>query len=86
MLMNYPNPFSETTTIMYSLAKPGPVKLDVYNSRGIMVSTIVDHWMDAGDHETGWKGKGGSKNGPGIYLLKLTTATEIITRKIVWIK
>ena len=86
MLMNYPNPFSETTTIMYSLAKPGPVKLDVYNSRGIMVSTIVDHWMDAGDHETGWKGKGGAKNGPGIYLLKLTTATEIITRKIVWIK
>ena len=28
---NYPNPFNPTTTIMYDLAKPGEVGIDIYN-------------------------------------------------------
>jgi nitrous oxidase accessory protein NosD len=81
-LENYPNPFSVTTTIVYHLVNSGPVKLEVYNSRGMKIQTLVDRILPAGDHETELNVNQISHPGSGIFLLKLTTGTGILTRKI----
>jgi hypothetical protein len=85
-LMNYPNPFSETTTIVYHLADAGPVKLEVYDSRGTRMLTLVDQYLPQGDYEIEWRASRIKHPGSGIYLLKLATTYGIITRKILLIK
>ena len=81
-LMNYPNPFSETTGIIFHIKDPGMVKLEIYDFRGIKIRTLIDQFLTAGDHETDWNISYNPHPGSGIYLLKLTTASGIITRKI----
>jgi hypothetical protein len=71
-----------TTTIAYHLADHGPVKLEVYNCRGIKIHILVDQILPAGDHETELNVNHISHPGPGIYLLKLTTLTGVVTRKM----
>jgi len=51
---NYTNPFHQSTTIGYVLAKNTPVKLAVYNSRGQMVTSLVDEEQAAGSHRVNW--------------------------------
>lgn len=48
---NYPNPFNPTTSISYSIAKAGPVKLQVYNLLGNEIATIVNEHKNAGVHK-----------------------------------
>jgi hypothetical protein len=49
-----PNPFYESSTINYQLSIPGSVKLDIYNSLGEKITTLVDEWQDAGNHSSGF--------------------------------
>lgn len=52
---NSPNPFNNATTISYSLEKPGNVQLDIYNSLGQRIETLVDNIsQNAGDHSVNW--------------------------------
>ena len=81
-LVVYPNPFSETTGIIFHIKDPGMVKLEIYDFRGIKIRTLIDQFLTAGDHETDWNISYNPHPGSGIYLLKLTTASGIITRKI----
>ena len=37
-----PNPFNTTTRISYRMATPGPVRLEIYNTLGQRVRTLVD--------------------------------------------
>lgn len=39
---NYPNPFNPSTTIEYSIAKPGNVQIAIFNTLGQKVKTLVD--------------------------------------------
>jgi len=47
---NYPNPFSSTTTIAYTLEGPGRVKIRIYDSGGRLVETLLDEQQSAGRH------------------------------------
>jgi hypothetical protein len=51
LYQNYPNPFNPSTTIKFTLPTQSGVKLNVYNSIGQRVETIMDEQMDAGYHE-----------------------------------
>ena len=91
-LVNYPNPFSGTTTIAYWLDIAGPVKLEVYNSLGNKINTLINCFQQPGDHEIELDvmayGQGSSFRNlsTGIYLIKLTTPAGITTRKMLYLK
>jgi uncharacterized lipoprotein YddW (UPF0748 family) len=52
---NYPNPFSRQTTIAFSLDRPAPVTLRVYNVLGQTVATLADGVRyGAGAHTVRW--------------------------------
>jgi endoglucanase len=81
---NYPNPFNPTTKITYSLAEPGPVKLEVYDLLGREVSTLINNENEAsGLHEISFN----AEHLPsGIYFYKLYAGNLIETKKMLLLK
>ena len=54
---NYPNPFNPSTTIDYSIAKPGNVSLVIYDLNGSTVKTLVNDFVTANNYSVTWDGK-----------------------------
>jgi subtilisin-like proprotein convertase family protein len=88
LYQNEPNPFTERTIISYSLAESGPVKLEIFNVMGRVVSTLVDAVRPAGLHSAVWTGVD-DKNRQlpaGIYFCRLTVGRQTDTRKMLYLK
>lgn len=68
LLSNYPNPFKGNTTIDYQLPENGKVTIQVYNSLGQLVKSIVDANQDAGNYSIRMDA---NNLMPGIYIAKL---------------
>jgi len=66
---NYPNPFNPTTTIRFSLAATGQVRLEVYSILGQRVATLVDGPVEHGEHQVQFQARGLSS---GIYVYRLS--------------
>jgi hypothetical protein len=77
---NYPNPFSEQTTIEYDVAEQSEVNIRVYNVLGQQVATLARGTKQAGTHQVDWSGQSLSS---GKYFVRLeaggTTDTKQIT-------
>jgi len=50
LLSNYPNPFKNSTTVSYALPVQGKVTIQVYNSLGQLVKSLVDANQNAGNY------------------------------------
>jgi len=68
-----PNPFNPRTTVRFTLAQDGPVRLDVHDLAGKRVRTLVDGRRPAGPHAVDWDGRdnAGSPLASGVYVLRL---------------
>ena len=82
---NYPNPFNPSTVITYSLPNPGYTRVEIYNSLGQRVRTLVDAWQGAGFHSTTWHGldDSGQETAAGIYIYRLTSGGLAETGKMI---
>ena len=80
---NYPNPWNPTTTINYSLAKEGNVKLTIYNALGSKIATIVNEYKPAGSYSVQFNG---SNLASGIYLYRTESGTFSATKKFILMK
>ena len=65
---NYPNPFNASTLIEYTIKDPGRVNLEVYNSQGQRIETLVDERQEAGRHSARFNS---DKYSSGIYFYTL---------------
>ena len=65
---NYPNPFNPTTTIKFALPVSSNVKINIYNTLGQLVETLVNKEMESGYHEINFDA---SKLSSGVYLYQL---------------
>jgi hypothetical protein len=73
LYQNYPNPFNPTTTIKFALPVDSKVKINVYNSLGQLVETLVDKEMESGYHEVNFNA---SKLASGVYLYQLSVVPQ----------
>ncbi|UCC43304.1 MAG: T9SS type A sorting domain-containing protein, partial [Candidatus Zixiibacteriota bacterium] len=84
---NYPNPFNPTTTVRFSLGKPGSWTLTVYNIAGGVVRefTGID---EGGPVEVFWDGlnRNGETIASGIYLYRLEAGEFTASRKMLLLK
>lgn len=85
---NYPNPFNPSTTIAFTLDRPGRVELKVFAVDGSLVRTLVSEPRTAGAHAVVWDGRdaAGQAVGSGKYLYRLTTPTGVLSRTMVLVK
>ncbi|MBV6419072.1 MAG: hypothetical protein DAHOPDDO_00282 [Ignavibacteriaceae bacterium] len=80
---NYPNPFNPTTTIKYSVAEDGFVKLAVYNLLGEEVATIVNNVQKAGRYEINFNA---SRLSSGVYIYRIETPHYNSSKKLMLMK
>ena len=66
---NYPNPFNPSTEISFSLAKSSFVTLEIYNSLGQKVATLLNKRINPGHHKVKFNALNLSS---GIYYYKIT--------------
>jgi hypothetical protein len=84
---NYPNPFNASTQIKFSLAKAGPVRLEVIDIRGRVRDLLIDDNMTAGSQQISWNATFSGVNAEaGVYLYRLTTTEGSLIRKMTLIK
>jgi hypothetical protein len=80
---SYPNPFNPVTTIEYSVPRRSHVKIEVFNTLGQSVRTLVDREESVGSYTISWDG---SAVASGVYLYKLTAGDLVETKKMVLMK
>jgi PKD repeat protein len=79
-LENYPNPFSDNTSISYSISKDAAVSVSVVDLLGNTVALIESGNHPAGSYTLNWNAEGTAE---GMYLLQLKVNNTVSTKKLV---
>ncbi len=88
---NSPNPFNPATTIVYAVPEgqaAARVRIDIFDSAGHLVRTLVDSESTPGTHSVFWDGLGraGQPSASGVYFYRLSAGDYSLTRKMVLLK
>ncbi len=79
-LTSYPNPFTGSTNIEFTLTENSKVEIAIYNHLGQLVETLVHEKLTAGTYQTAWQ----AGNVPeGIYLCKVKAGIRNLTTKLI---
>lgn len=77
----YPNPFSENINISFALSAPAQLEVNIYNSAGMLLHTIINEYRDAGKQELSWSPAALS---PGAYYVRIKINNEAIFNKVIY--
>jgi hypothetical protein len=74
LLPNVPNPFNPRTEIRFELARPGTVRLELFDAAGRLVRRVELPAQSTGTHTWTWRGEDDAGNpvGSGVYRVRLT--------------
>ncbi len=76
----YPNPFTNQTSISYSLETAKQVSIKIYTITGIEMAMLLNHFQPAGNYTFKFDG---SNLKPGIYFCRMAFGDKIITTKLI---
>lgn len=83
-LTTYPNPFTSSLSISFSLDKSSEVNASVYNSKGQLINTFYSGTLEKGTRNLSWSGNDtlGKACANGVYIIKIKTASGITSQKV----
>jgi hypothetical protein len=84
----YPNPFTQSTRISYSLKSPQRVSIEIYNTKGQLVRALMADNNQTGNNDLVWdaKDKSGNQVSAGVYLFKLISGRFTSSKKAILLK
>ena len=80
---NYPNPFNSSTTIGFKLITRVDVRIDIFNSIGERVTTLIDTEMDPGIYRINFNA---ASLASGFYFYQIRAGSFYKTKKMVLLK
>jgi len=88
LAQNYPNPFNPSSTIAYSLNRPGNVLLQIYDTNGRTVRTLLNAGQSSGRYHINWDGRDdlGNSVSSGAYYYAIQFNNQTLTRKMLKVK
>jgi hypothetical protein len=89
LVSNFPNPFNPTTTIEFSLPEQSKVKIEIYNTLGSKIATLVDNQeLSAGQNRLIWNGRNDNGNQvvSGTYIYRITSGKFSVSKKMMLLK
>ena len=79
----YPNPFNPVTTINFGIPKDTEVSLVVFDMLGRESAVLHNRFFKTGNHSIVWNAE---NQASGVYFLRMTAGSEIITQKLLLMK
>jgi len=83
LYQNYPNPFNPSTTIRFAVPEQSFIKLEVYNSLGERVTTLLAETLASGIYSFNWD----ATNLPsGVYIYSIQSMNYFESKKMILMK
>jgi len=79
----YPNPFNPQLNIQYQVASYGQVQIEIYDTIGSKILTLISDNHSPGSYELNWDARYLSS---GIYYVRLSTKNQTHSRKAILLK
>ncbi|RKX63251.1 MAG: hypothetical protein DRP42_07835 [Tenericutes bacterium] len=81
----FPNPFSASVALSFTLAEAGEVNISVFDLSGRQIRTISSEEFTAGSHTVLWEGRddSGSSVTSGIYFVRILSDNSNVTRRVI---
>ena len=89
LYQNYPNPFNPTTTIRFDLPETRDVRIDIFNSAGRHIRTLVNNDYSAGAYKVVWDARDdrGVRVASGMYVYTIRAGQDFrVNRKLLLMK
>ena len=80
---NFPNPFNQSTMIVFYLPRTARVTLRIYDVAGRLIETLVEGDVPAGEHRLHWSAQGLAS---GVYLCRMEANDFSETIKMIYQK
>lgn len=81
---NFPNPMRDRSTISFTVAENGPVRLAIHDATGRTITTLINEEMAPGEYEAHFDMNMLAEPLPsGVYYCRLTTANVSETQRLV---
>lgn len=81
--VEYPNPFSPTTSISFEIPRGTHVTLTIFNMNGEKIGVLVNEFLPKGQHNFEWEA---TDVPAGVYFYKLESSDFVETKKIMILK
>ncbi|MBE0639310.1 MAG: T9SS type A sorting domain-containing protein [Bacteroidales bacterium] len=87
-ISNFPNPFSSTTTIHFSVDEPGNVTVELFDAWSRKIKTLKQAFLIPGDYTVVWNATDESGNlvNSGIYYSKMAIGNTVKTNKMILVR
>ena len=82
-LRTSPNPFNPGCSISFHVQMDSNVKVDIYNSKGQFLESLVNNYFQQGDHIIYWHPK---MYASGIYFVQISDAITTQNQKVIYLK
>lgn len=83
LYQNYPNPFTNITTIEFEISESGRVRLEIYDVLGQKIGNFLDETLPAGKYQLSINLKGKAS---GLYFYVLRYKGHSLTKKMLLIQ